>query len=44
MKTAERYQVGFSQVDNLVGDETAAIAEFQQMLLGIYIQDENPSQ
>ena len=37
---ADRLSVSFSQVDNLVGDETAAIAEFNQMLLGFYVQDE----
>ena len=37
---ANQYQVGFSQVDELTGDATAAIAAFKQMLAGIYFQDE----
>lgn len=30
----------FSQVDNVVGDESAAIAKINQTLLGFYVQDE----
>ena len=37
---ADQYQVGFSQVDELTGDESAAIAKFKQMLAGLYVQDE----
>ena len=37
---ADRYERSFSLVDNEVGDETASIAAFEQMLLGFYIQDE----
>jgi len=37
---ADRYQRSFSLVDDVTGDESNAIAEFQQMLLGIYVQDE----
>lgn len=37
---ATRYEHSFSQVDNVVGDESAAIAEFSQMLIGVYAQDE----
>ena len=37
---ASRYERSFSQVDNVAGDETAAIASFKQTLLGFYVQDE----
>ncbi len=37
---ATQYERSFSQVDNVAGDESAAIAEFSQMLFGIYAQDE----
>jgi hypothetical protein len=37
---ATQYERSFSQVDNVAGDESAAIAEFGQMLLGFYAQDE----
>ncbi|MDX2133576.1 MAG: carboxypeptidase regulatory-like domain-containing protein [Saprospiraceae bacterium] len=37
---ASRYSHSFSQVDNVVGDDSEAIAEFKQTLLGIYLQDE----
>lgn len=37
---ATRFDRSFSQVDNVVGDESGAIAEFNQTLLGFYIQDE----
>lgn len=37
---ATQYERSFSQVDNIAGDETAAIANFNQTLLGLYIQDE----
>ena len=37
---ATEYERSFSQVDNIAGDESSAIAEFGQMLLGIYAQDE----
>lgn len=37
---ATEFERSFSQVDNVAGDESAAIAEFQQMLLGFYLQDE----
>ncbi len=39
-ENADEYNHSFSQVDNVVGDESAAIAEFQQILLGFYVQDE----
>ncbi len=37
---ASRFERSFSQVDNVSGDESAAIAELNQTLLGFYIQDE----
>lgn len=37
---APEYERSFSQVDNIAGDESAAIAAFEQMLLGFYVQDE----
>lgn len=37
---ASRYDRSFSQVDNITGDESGAIASFRQNLLGFYIQDE----
>ena len=37
---ATQYERSFSQVDNVAGDETAAIAEFKQVLFGLYVQDE----
>ena len=37
---APEYERSFSQVDNVAGDESAAIAAFKQMLLGFYLQDE----
>lgn len=37
---ADRYERSFSQVDNVTGDESAAIAQFEQMLIGFYVQDE----
>lgn len=37
---ATQYERSFSQVDNIAGDETAAIAAFKQSLFGIYFQDE----
>ena len=37
---ATQYERSFSQVDNIAGDETAAIASFRQSLLGFYVQDE----
>ena len=37
---ASRYDRSFSQVDNITGDESGAIAEFNQSLLGFYVQDE----
>jgi len=37
---ATRYERSFSQVDNVAGDETAAIAAFKQSLIGFYVQDE----
>lgn len=37
---ASRYERSFSQVDNLTGDESAAIADFNQALIGFYLQDE----
>jgi len=49
MTGAERFLAGmpssefersFSQVDNVAGDESEAIAAFKQMLLGFYLQDE----
>lgn len=37
---ADRYQRSFSQVDNVAGDESQAIAAFEQINLGLYVQDE----
>ncbi len=37
---ASRYDRSFSQVDNVTGDDSDAIAEFNQSLLGVYFQDE----
>lgn len=37
---ATEFERSFSQVDNVAGDESAAIAAFEQMLLGFYVQDE----
>ena len=37
---ASRFDRSFSQVDNVSGDESGAIAEVGQTLLGFYIQDE----
>ncbi len=37
---ADEYDRSFSQKDNVVGDESQAIAEFEQLMTGIYFQDE----
>lgn len=37
---ATRFERSFSQVDNVAGDESAAIGAFEQMLFGVYVQDE----
>jgi len=37
---ATEFERSFSQVDNIAGDGSAAIAEFEQILLGFYLQDE----
>ena len=37
---SSRYERSFSQVDNVSGDESAAIAELSQTLLGFYVQNE----
>lgn len=37
---ADRYDLSFSQVDNLTGDESSAIAEFTSYQFGLYLQDE----
>lgn len=37
---ASRFERSFSQVDNVAGDESGAIGAFEQMLFGIYVQDE----
>ena len=37
---ASRFDRSFSQVDNVTGDESGAIADFNQNLLGFYVQDE----
>ncbi len=37
---ASQYDRSFSQVDNIAGDESAAIADFSGFQLGFYIQDE----
>lgn len=37
---SSRFARSFSQVDNVAGDESGAIAELSQTLLGFYVQDE----
>lgn len=37
---SSRFDRSFSQVDNITGDESQAIADFRQNLLGFYVQDE----
>lgn len=37
---ATQYNRSFSQVDNVSGDESAAIATIKQTLIGLYVQDE----
>ena len=37
---ATQYERSFSQVDNVAGDESNAIADFEQINLGVYVQDE----
>jgi len=37
---ADQFERSFSQVDNVTGDESAAIAAFEQILIGFYAQDE----
>ena len=37
---ATQYERSFSQVDNIAGDETAAIADFSTTTFGLYVQDE----
>jgi hypothetical protein len=37
---ATEFSRSFSQVDNVAGDDSEAIAAFQQMLIGVYLQDE----
>ncbi len=37
---SSRIERSYSQVDNVAGDESAAIAAFSQYLLGVYLQDE----
>lgn len=37
---ADRFERSFSQVDNVTGDDSDAIAAFDQYLFGVYIQDE----
>jgi outer membrane receptor for ferrienterochelin and colicin len=37
---ADEFSRSYSQVDNVAGDQSEAIAEFSQMLLGFYLQDE----
>jgi hypothetical protein len=37
---ASQFERSFSQVDNLTGDPSAAIADFNQALIGFYLQDE----
>lgn len=37
---ANTFSRSFSQVDNVTGDDSEAIAAFEQMLLGFYLQDE----
>ncbi|MEM1322734.1 MAG: TonB-dependent receptor [Bacteroidota bacterium] len=37
---ASEFERSFSQVDNVTGDDSDAIAEFSQMQFGLYVQDE----
>ena len=37
---ADQFDRSFSQVDNITGDNSAAIAEIRQNLFGLYVQDE----
>lgn len=37
---ASRFERSFSQVDNIAGDESGAIGAFEQLLFGVYVQDE----
>ena len=37
---ADRYARSFSLVDDLSGDESAAIADFKQIMFGFYVQDD----
>lgn len=37
---SSRIERSYSQVDNVSGDESSAIASFEQILLGFYIQDQ----
>ncbi len=37
---SSRFERSFSQVDNVTGDESGAIANIKQTLLGFYVQDE----
>ena len=37
---SSQYDRSFSQVDNVTGDESAAIASLKQTLIGFYVQDE----
>ncbi len=37
---ADQFERSFSQVDNITGDDSEAIADFSQMLLGVYVQDD----
>ena len=37
---ADEFERSFSQVDNVAGDDSNAIAEFEQILVGAYFQDE----
>ncbi|MEO0555175.1 MAG: TonB-dependent receptor [Bacteroidota bacterium] len=37
---ADEFERSFSQVDNVTGDESEAIADFEQILVGAYFQDE----
>ena len=36
----QEFERSFSQVDNIAGDESDAIAAFQQLLVGVYFQDQ----
>lgn len=36
-ESADQFSRSFSQVDNVTGDESEAIAEFSQILLGVYV-------